>query len=445
MPSLHAAMSPCPWSRRACRRRSLWRLVLSATLGVLLASAAQPAYLSALETNPPTTVSAQRNVRVFDAVCRLVERKYYDPKLRGAKWGALAEQFRRQALAAEDESALYSVINQMLGNLQDQHTFAISPTRAQEEKQGARVGIGIQLRKIEGQWVITRVLGGSAAQEAGIRPGWIITELDGRPFDGFKVGQSFRTGQSVRLKLLDPNDHPKRVEVVCRPFATTPEQRAQLLPEGALYLRFSEFAPKTANWLEEQIEANPQATALIFDLRDNTGGLLDILASCLRLIYRQDVVFGDFIQRNQKPLRMRVSGNRRAFAGAVVVLTDESSASAAEIFAAAIQDTQRGVVIGRQTSGAVLASIQEPLPDGGKVQISIRDYRTARGARLEGQGVTPDIVTSLTLQDIRRNVDVDLRQALERLARRPQSGERGERTGELDSQVAPMAKCALAF
>jgi carboxyl-terminal processing protease len=413
-----------PSSQGRCSQR-LWRTFLGVALGLLLAgSFPWPVYPPVLatswatsrETSRETTVSAQQNVRVFDTVCRLIERRYYDPRLHGANWRDLTQQFRQQALAARDESTLYRVINQLLATLDDQHTFALPPSRVREEKQGARVGLGIQLRKLEGQWVITHTLGGSAAHEAGIRPGWIIAEMDGQPFTGFRPGQRFQAGQSVKLKFLDPNDRPKRVEVICRPFATTPEQRAQYLPDGVLYLRFTEFAPKTADWLEEHITSNPQAAGLIFDLRENTGGLLDVLADCLRLIYRQDVVFGDFIQRNQKPLRMRVSGNRQAYTGPVLVLIDEHSASAAEIFAAAVQETGRGTVIGRRTAGAVLASIQEPLPDGGKVQISIRDYRTVRGVRLEGQGVTPDVTVKLTLEDVRRNVDVDLRYALQQLA-----------------------------
>lgn len=398
------------------------RLLLAILSGLLLVGGvtypAAPATTVAPVTVAPTA-DIRRNARVFDTVCRLVEHKYYDPQLRGARWEVLTKQFRHEALAAPDEATLYRVINRLLAHLQDRHTFAISPKRVREEKQGTRVGIGLQLRQMEGRWVITRVLGGSAAQEAGLRPGWLIVEMDGRPFDGFSAEQSFQIGQSVRFKLLDANDHPKRVEVVCRPFTTMPEQQAQLLPGGVLYLRFSEFAPKTAEWLEQQLQAHPQATALIFDLRNNTGGLLDILGDSLRLIYPQHVVFGDFIQRSQKLLRLAITGHRRAFTGTVLVLTDEYSTSAAEIFAAAIQETRRGLVIGRRTAGAVLASVQESLPDGGKVQISIRDYRTAHGIRLEGRGVTPDVVVNLTLQDVRRNVDVDLHQAIEQLAAGP--------------------------
>ncbi len=404
-----------PLSRGRCWQR-LWRKFLSLFLTLTLTGGLScltcPAVLA---LHRETAFGVQQNARVFDTVCRLVERQYYDPNLHGANWRDLTQQFRQQALAAQDEFALYNTINQLLATLNDQHTFAVPPSRVREEKRGARIGLGIQLRKLEGQWVVTHTFGGSAAQEAGVRPGWIVLEVDGQPFTGFQRGQHFQMGQSVKIKFLDSNNRPRRVEIICRPFATTPEQRVEYLPNGILYLRFTEFAPKTADWLEEHITANPRATGLIFDLRENTGGLLDVLADCLRLIYRQDVVVGNFIQRNQKPLRMGVRGNRQAFTGPVLVLTDEHSASAAEIFAAAVQETARGTVIGRRTAGAVLASIQKPLPDGGKVQISIRDYRTVRGVRLEGQGVTPDVPVKLTLEDVRRNVDVDLRHAMQQL------------------------------
>lgn len=378
----------------------------------------------AVET-PGDASPAARNLRVFDAVCRLVGVKYYDPNFNGANWPTLKSGFRAKAAGATDERTLYRVINQMLAELKDQHTFAVPPALVLEENRGSRVGIGFHLRKVGEQWVVSRVSGGSAAQEAGIRPGWIITEWDGEAFTG-GVSYNLREGQSVRLKFLDPNDNVKRVEVICRPFSTTPEQRAQLLPNGLLYIRFTEFAPNTARWLASQFNANPQARGVIFDLRDNGGGLLNVLSDCLQVIYRRDVVFGEFIQRNQRQLRMRVNGGgKTSFDGPVVVLVDEGSASAAEIFAAAVQESKRGTVVGRRTAGAVLASIEDRLPDGGKVQISVRDYRTAQGIRLEGQGVVPDVPISMTLSEIRRNVDFDLDRATALLS--PPSPSRSKR------------------
>lgn len=126
--------------RRFARLRLLFVLLLGLFVGGDAARPARPVIPAAA---PAKTADARRNARVFDTVCRLVERKYYDPKLRGAQWATLTERFRREALAAPDETTLYGVINRLLGHLQDQHTFAVSPTRAREEKQGARVGLGV--------------------------------------------------------------------------------------------------------------------------------------------------------------------------------------------------------------------------------------------------------------------------------------------------------------
>jgi carboxyl-terminal processing protease len=390
---------------------------LATALAVLFFHPPTPPPVQARPARAPEVASsatAARNLRVFQEAWTLVGRKYYDPTFRGVNWMTQKSAFREQAANAPDERALYRVINQMLGALKDQHTFAIPPSIVLEEKRRARVGVGFSLRKVENRWLVNHVIGGSAAHEVGVKPGWILLEWDGQAFDGTPPGRrDLNAGQAVRLKFLDPNDNVKRIDIVCRPFGLADERRAQTLQNNVLYLRFAEFAPDTAGWVAAQLERNRRARGVVFDLRDNGGGLLNVLSDCLQLIYARDVAFGEFVQRNQRQVRMRINGGgRAAFAGPVVVLVDERSASAAEIFAAAIKETERGTVVGRPTAGAVLASVEERLPDGGKLQISIRDYRTQHGVRLEGRGVEPNVPVPLSLDDIRRNTDRDLDAAL---------------------------------
>ena len=105
------------------------------------------------------------------------------------------------------------------------------------------------------------------------------------------------------------------------------------------------------------------------------------------------------------------------YAGRIAVLVDESTASAAEIFTAVLQEQHRAVVVGRKTAGAVLASRFYSLPDGGELQLSIEDYATPGGRRLEGEGkgVVPDVPVALTLADVRSGQDRDLETALRAL------------------------------
>ncbi|MBX7218913.1 MAG: hypothetical protein K1Y36_03130 [Blastocatellia bacterium] len=357
------------------------------------------------------SVRTQHNLKVFDTVWRLVNEKYYDPKFNRVQWPEHRAQFRPQAAAAVDETELYRIINRMLGDLDDRHTFAQSPELVRDEKRRARVGIGFSFRPIENQLVVTRVIGGSAAMDAGIKPGWILTERDDEPVDLNKPFLA-QDGQSVRLKFLDVQDQVKKIQVICRPYALTPEQKTLSLEGGIAYIRFGEFGPETGKWFTERVDQHRQAPAIIIDLRGNSGGLLDVLVECLSCFYQKDTVFGEFAQRSGKQVRLRVPGRgSRAYQGNVAVLIDGESASAAEMLASAIQESGRGKIVGRRSAGAVLASIEEELPDGGRLQLSIRDYATAGKNRLEGHGVQPDEPVALSLADVRRNLDRDLEMA----------------------------------
>ncbi|MFN8002429.1 MAG: S41 family peptidase [Acidobacteriota bacterium] len=113
---------------------------------------------------------------------------------------------------------------------------------------------------------------------------------------------------------------------------------------------------------------------------------------------------------------MKAKGQGKdAYRGRVVVLIDEKTASAAEIFAAGLQEAKRAVIVGRQSSGDVLGSLNYKLPHGFYVDIPIWDYQTANGARLEGRGVIPNEVVTLTLKDFLANRDLDILRAQESL------------------------------
>jgi len=113
----------------------------------------------------------------------------------------------------------------------------------------------------------------------------------------------------------------------------------------------------------------------------------------------------------------------------VVVLVDRGTASAAEIFAAVMQDHGRATVLGRPTAGAVLASWSYELADGGQLQLSREDYLAPKGRRLEGRGVEPDQTVPRTLADLRAGRDRDIEAALRWMGGPPSPDLRGEGSG----------------
>lgn len=194
-----------------------------------------------------------------------------------------------------------------------------------------------------------------------------------------------------------------------------PEQTARMLDDQTLYIRFESFyLSHIDEWFAQRIATHRDARACIIDLRGNVGGDFSMLQAMVAELYAEAAVFGNFIDRSGKERPFRVSGRgRKAFAGKIAVLIDSESFSAAELFAAAIQDSGRGRIVGRKSKGAALNNTEQQLPDGGRLYVSIRDYRTMRGQRVEGRGVQADVPVQVTLDDLRRNLDRDLERALE--------------------------------
>ncbi|MDQ3907075.1 MAG: S41 family peptidase, partial [Acidobacteriota bacterium] len=157
------------------------------------------------------------------------------------------------------------------------------------------------------------------------------------------------------------------------------------------------------------------------DLRENGGGEAESMIDTASAFLGAGVGLGEFTNRAGRTVAtpqtrrtmLLAAEEIEPFAGRVVVLTSARTASAAEIFVAALRDAGRAVVLGEQTCGCVLAIRERhQLPDGGLLDVSEMDYRTARGARLEGAGVAPDETVTPTRRDIERGRDPALLRAV---------------------------------
>jgi carboxyl-terminal processing protease len=128
--------------------------------------------------------------------------------------------------------------------------------------------------------------------------------------------------------------------------------------------------------------------------------------------FNERVSFGKFFSREGKTIELRTSRKKRIYTGPVAILIDEASGSGSELFAAAMQEHRRAVVVGRESCGCVLGIAKfERLEGGSELAVSELGYRTSAGRRLEGAGVTPDEVVALRLIDLQSGRDAALEQA----------------------------------
>jgi len=181
--------------------------------------------------------------------------------------------------------------------------------------------------------------------------------------------------------------------------------------------RLTRFQPAPGNWLAAQVAANAAAPAIVLDLRHNPGGDPNVLKKVLNLFFAEKMSIGAFSDRKGKEFKLE-AGNKSAFKGRLIVLIDNYSHSAAEVFTKAVQETRRGIVVGQTSGGQVLAGENYKLPSGFGIYMPILDYRTAKGARIEGHGVQPDIGVTPTAKDYQENKDPVLERARQLLRER---------------------------
>lgn len=356
---------------------------------------------------------AAHNARVFDRAAELTAARFFDATFGGVDWPAAVARHRAAALAAADDEALYDAINGLLAELGQSHNAALSPRQAFELFRRQRIGAGFLLRRLEGRWVVTEVMPASAAEAAGIRPGWLAVSRDGASLPAVAPRLATAEGQTVRYEFLDADDRLHAVSVTSQVLSTEPHREGRELAGGIVYLRFDDFDWGSRRWLSEQLKQHRAAPAVVVDLRQNPGGWIFSLEAILGEFFPSRVDIGTLIRRSGRESGLDTFHWAAArYPGRVAVLIDETSASSAEIFAHVMRHHGRAVLVGRRTAGAVIAANYLRLPGGGRLQVAVRDYLGLDGRRIEGRGVEPDVPVALTLANLRRDVDADLAAAV---------------------------------
>jgi len=404
---------------------------------------------------PPTPASARGRVTtatregrliVFDEAWQTIRERYYDPELHGVDWEDLRARLRPLAAEAGSETEFYSVLRRLTGRLRDAHTRVFSPDERFDWQRPTYISVGVSLREIAGEIVVTAVERGGEAERAGVRAGDALLSIEGEPITSVfarrlteEVGAStdlatrqqaaarlFKGARDTFVTAVFTRDNARagsRSVRLRRVLQSRPPALSVQKSEGFPVVAFNMFVPEIASELMRALRKGELrgARGLVIDLRDNGGGHAETMTDIASAFLPQGTNLGEFTDRAgrvssapQTRAAMLFAADAVAeFRGAVVVLTSTRTASAAEILAAALQETRRARVIGEHTCGCVLAiRRRHTLPDGGLLDISEMDFRTARHTRLEGAGVTPDELVSPTRRDISDGRDPALERAI---------------------------------
>ncbi len=305
----------------------------------------------------------------------------------------------------DDEQLFEAAMRGIIESLDDPYSRYLSPTqlhKADETVEGRFGGVGIQVRPVNGEALITGLIPGGAAEEASISSGNIIVKVNDTPavdltFQELVSAIRGKPGTTVDITLLDPETGEEKLFRLERTLLELAPVKWELLQDGIGFLRLQSFDAQSVAGIRQawrDMNAERRVDALILDLRDNPGGLLEVAVLVADMFLEEGPIV------SVKATKAGVIEEFRAEATTMVgtalpmaVLVDEGSASAAEILAGALQSHQRATVIGVNTVGKGSVDTLFGLPDGSGLALKVATYVAGKDMIIEGKGIEPDIIS----------------------------------------------------
>lgn len=407
-------------------------------------------------------VAPELAVQTFDSAWSRIATTYYDSTFRGLDWDGVRSELRPRAQAAGTVGELRRVIQSMLDRVGESHFVLIAGEVAAglitAEGKAVRGDAGIELRWLDEAVVVTRVASESSAEEAGVRSGWILEAVADRRLEelmeaaeenpdvrlpslnihipaaaqgllGGEPGTTVRAGfldgagepVAVELERRTPSGEPVRLGHLPTIFAHAEHERLML--DGgrcAGLIRFNIWLVAVTAPFMSALDAYSECDGLVIDLRGNMGGLLGMISGFTGAFLDEPVRLGTMRTRGNdlrlvaNPRRATADGRPvRPYQGAVAILVDDWTVSAAELFTAGLQWAGRARVFGVPTAGEALPSYFTRLPNGDVMTHVIADFELPDGRRVEGKGVSPDEHVLTTRTDLLAGRDRPLEAALD--------------------------------
>ncbi len=343
---------------------------------------------SGKSTKPPEKPNASEQYRSLETLARglyYLENLYVDPK------------------KVEKEEMVFQALKGIVSQL-DPHTM-VMPSRAFKQltidTQGKFGGVGIIVSSERGRLIVVSPIEGTPAHEAGIKTGDEIIAIDDVPVKELKSGggatEKMRGSPDTEIKLtIKRKGSPEPIDfVLVRKIIKIKSVKSVDLGRSVLYARITSFQDNTADELKEAIvsfEKKQAIKGLVLDLRDNPGGLLDQAVRVSDMFIESGLIVST-VGRSREDVEREFATKRGTYSNfPVAVLINGGSASASEIVAGALQDHERGLILGTTSFGKGSVQTLVSLPDRSGLKITVARYYTPKDRSIQAKGIEPDIV-----------------------------------------------------
>ncbi len=302
-----------------------------------------------------------------------------------------------------DNSLVESAINGMLTSL-DPHSNYLNTKNFNDMKvqtRGEFGGLGIEVSMENGLVKVVSPIDDTPAARAGLKPGDLITHLDGDPVQGMTLPEAVEkmrgpVSSEIKLTIRREGRDPFDVKLT-RATIRIQSVRSHLEGDNIGYIRVTTFNEQTDTGLNNAMknlkqQAGNKLVGVILDLRNNPGGLLDQAVAVSDAFLEKGEIVSTRGRRGEDAQRYNARAGDIAGGLPVVVLINGGSASASEIVAGALQDHHRAILLGTRSFGKGSVQTIIPLPGHGAMRLTTARYYTPSGRSIQAKGIDPDIV-----------------------------------------------------
>lgn len=270
-----------------------------------------------------------------------------------------------------------------------------------EKSSGVYAGIGVQMMidQNDNSILVTDVFPNSPAEKAGMQINDKIVGAEGQKLTGddFNTAPKIikgKPGTKVKVDVFRPSTNETLQLEMTRENVVYPSVEHKMLEKDISYIKVREFEELTYDQFKEALDASEKAGAkgLIIDLRNNSGGLLNITVKMVDELIPKGIIVST---KDKKGKEEAMYADDNYVDLPIVVLVNEKSASASEVLSGALKDHKRATLVGKRTYGKGIVQTIMPLTDGSALKVTTSQYFTPSGVCIQGEGIEPDYEVSL--------------------------------------------------